>query len=121
MFAAAAVARPDIVPRWIAWLTRIATRDAYQEDAAQKVLLDDIIGNPFRPVRMNPAWLTWNDAIVDKLAEGIYNEKAFDRLPILADALEEAGCAERVILDHLRGPGPHTRGCWVVDLCLKLG
>jgi hypothetical protein len=43
---------------------------------------------------------------------------AFDRLPVLADALEEAGCTNADILDHLRGPGPHARGCWAVDLLL---
>jgi hypothetical protein len=50
------------------------------------------------------------------LATAIYEESAFDRLPILADALEEAGCTDVELLGHLRGPGPHVRGCWVVDL-----
>ena len=53
-----------------------------------------------------------------KLAQGIYEERAFDRLPILADALEDAGCDNADILSHCRGPGPHARGCWVVDLLL---
>jgi hypothetical protein len=52
------------------------------------------------------------------LAPGIEEEQAFDRLPVLADALEEAGCTDADILSHLRGPGPHVRGCWVVDLLL---
>jgi hypothetical protein len=52
------------------------------------------------------------------LATGIYSEKAFDRLPILADALEDAGCTDAAILSHCRGEGPHARGCWVVDLIL---
>jgi hypothetical protein len=55
---------------------------------------------------------------VVKLAQAIYDERAFDRLPILADALEEAGCADEAILSHCRGAGPHVRGCWVVDLVL---
>jgi hypothetical protein len=60
----------------------------------------------------------WNDGAVVKLAESIYTERAFDRLPILADALEDAGCTDAAVLDHCRGPGPHVRGCWVVDLVL---
>jgi hypothetical protein len=50
------------------------------------------------------------------MAEAIYQERAFDRLPILGDLLEEAGCDDAAILSHRRGPGPHCRGCWVVDL-----
>ncbi len=53
-----------------------------------------------------------------KLAGGIYDEGAFDRLPILADALLDAGCEDKQLLGHCRGPGPHVRGCWVVDLVL---
>jgi hypothetical protein len=64
---------------------------------------------------MNPAWLT---STVVSLAAGIYADRAFDRLPILADALQDAGCASADVLEHCRGPGPHVRGCWVVDLLL---
>jgi hypothetical protein len=67
---------------------------------------------------VDPSWLAWNDRTVVKLAQAIYNEKAFDRLPILADALEDAACSDVDILAHCRGPGPHVRGCWVVDLLL---
>ena len=56
--------------------------------------------------------------MVVKIAQGIYDERAFDRLPILADALEDAGCDNADILAHLRSPGPHVRGCWAVDLIL---
>jgi hypothetical protein len=56
--------------------------------------------------------------MVARLARGIYDDRAFDRLPILADALEDAGCHDTAILDHCRQPGPHVRGCWVVDLLL---
>ena len=76
------------------------------------------IFNPFRPVTIDPAWLTWNDGTVVKLAESIYDERAFDRMPILADALEEASCTNADILAHCRGRGPHVRGCWAVDLIL---
>jgi hypothetical protein len=55
---------------------------------------------------------------VQQLAESIYSDRAFDRLQVLADALEEAGCDNADILAHCRSPGPHVRGCWVVDLIL---
>lgn len=84
-------------------------------------LLRCVFGNPFRPARFDPAWLAWNDGIIPKLAQAIYDERAYDRLPILGDALEEAGCADDRVLSHLRGPGPHGRGCWVVDLVLGKG
>lgn len=80
--------------------------------------MHDIFGNPFQPVTVDPAWRAWNDATVAKLAEGVYNEKAFNRLPILGDALEEAGCTATDLLRHCRQPGNHVRGCWALDLCL---
>jgi hypothetical protein len=81
-------------------------------------LLRDIFGNPFRPVTADPAWLT---STVLSLAEGIYSERAFDRLPILADALQDAGCGDAEILNHCRGGGVHVRACWVLDLVLGKG
>ncbi len=78
----------------------------------------DIFGNPFRPTAADPAWLLWADGTVPNLARSIYDDRAFHRLPLLADALEDAGCADRSILAHCRGPGPHARGCWVIDLLL---
>jgi hypothetical protein len=83
--------------------------------AEQITLLRDIFGNPFRPVALNPAWLT-SDVLA--LARGIYDERAFDRMPILADALQDAGCDNDDILNHSRELGEHVRGCWVVDLAL---
>jgi hypothetical protein len=71
-----------------------------------------VVGNPFRPVAFEPAW---RSETAVSLAAGIYEERAFDRLPVLADALEEAGCDDAEVLAHCRGPGPHARGCWVVD------
>ena len=85
------------------------------EIARQTNLIRDIFGNPFRPVVFDPNWRT---STVVALARGIYDERAFDRLPILADALQDAGCVSDDILTHCRGPGPHVRGCWVVDLVL---
>jgi hypothetical protein len=85
------------------------------EAAAQALLLRDFFGNPFRPVTLDPSWRT---STVVALAEGIYEDRAFDRLPILADALQDAGCANEEVLTHCHGDGPHARGCWVVDLIL---
>jgi hypothetical protein len=78
-------------------------------------LLREIFGNPFRPAVRDRSWLT---SEVVALARGAYDERAFDQLPILADALQDAGCDSAEILAHLRGPGPHARGCWAVDLVL---
>ncbi|MBL8796949.1 MAG: hypothetical protein JNM56_23815 [Planctomycetia bacterium] len=74
-----------------------------------------IFGNPFRRDTVNPAWFT---STVVSLAQAIYDERAFDRLPILADALEDAGCTNADMLKHSREPGEHVRGCWCVDLLL---
>jgi hypothetical protein len=78
-------------------------------------LIRDIFGNPFRPVAFDPRWRT-ADAV--GLARGINEDRAFDRLPLLADALMDAGCADEQVLGHCRSDGPHVRGCWVVDLVL---
>jgi hypothetical protein len=86
------------------------------ELAAQAALLRDVVGNFFRPAVLKPGWLTPS---VGALAAAIDAERAFDRLPILADALEEAGCADAEVLDHCRFPGAHALGCWVADLLLK--
>jgi hypothetical protein len=87
-----------------------------QEPEAQiavQAALFCIVGNPFCPVAVEPSWLT---STVIALAEGIYKEKAFDRLPILADALQDAGCDNDDVLSHCRSDESHVRGCWVVDL-----
>ncbi|VTR98013.1 Uncharacterized protein (Fragment) OS=uncultured bacterium PE=4 SV=1 [Gemmata massiliana] len=73
------------------------------------------MGNPFRPVTFDSSWLT---STVSALAAGIYTESAFDRLPILADALQDAGCDNEDILTHFRSDGPHVKGCWALDLVL---
>jgi hypothetical protein len=97
----------------LCWLTDPGTWDVALTE--QTVLFRDIFGNPFRPVTVDPSWLTQP---VVSLANVIYDERVFDRMPELADALEEAGCTNAEILAHCRGPGPHVRGCWVVDLLL---
>jgi hypothetical protein len=93
-----------------------------QEWLRQAAALRDLFGNPFRPVSIVPALRT---PAVSSLAYATYDERTLpsgeldtSRLTILGDALEEAGCTESAILDHLRGPGPHVRGCWALDLAL---
>jgi hypothetical protein len=82
-------------------------------------LVREVYGNPFRSaLALADAILAWNNGAVRRIAEAIYSEGTFDRVPILADALQEAGFDNADILNHCRGPGPHVRGCWVVDLLL---
>jgi hypothetical protein len=96
------------------------------ERAAQADLVADFVGNPFRtPPAMDPAWLHWQSGTVPRLALAAYEERELpsgllypECLAVLADALKDAGCQEPDILGHLRGPGPHYRGCWSVDLLL---
>jgi hypothetical protein len=97
---------------------RISYEKYVGEAEALNHLFRDIFGNPFRPIAVNPAWLTWKDGTVRRIARAIYDERAFDRLPILADALADAGCDDADILAHCRSGGEHVRGCWVVDLLL---
>jgi len=85
------------------------------ESIAQASLLRDICGNPFRP---QTNLRDWSTPTVLALAESIYTESAFDRLPILGDALEDAGCTDQSILVHCREPGLHIRGCWLIDSLL---
>jgi hypothetical protein len=90
------------------------------EEAVQANLLRDF-GDPFRAQLVNQAWLT---PTVVSLAEAAYADRRTtgeldsQRLAVLADALEEAGCVDGALLSHLRSPGPHVRGCWAIDLIL---
>ena len=97
------------------WWNKIVGDAVEREGQFQSNLIRDIFGNPFRPVTIDPAWLT---STVVSLARPIYAERAFDRLPMLADALEDAGCDNADILNHCRQPGEHVRGCWCVDSLL---
>jgi hypothetical protein len=83
--------------------------------AVVAALFREICHNSFHPVVTNH---TWFSSTVVSLAQAIYDERAFDRLPILADALEDASCTNAEILNHCRHPGDHARGCWVLDLLL---
>jgi hypothetical protein len=101
-------------------LRALATNDHWQagaEPRGEQVcgIIRDVFGNPFRPVPFPPTWRT--DTAVS-LAWGMYESRDFSAMPILADALQDAGCGDEQILEHCRGPGPHVRGCWVIDLVL---
>jgi hypothetical protein len=87
------------------------------EHAIQYELLREVVGNPFRHAPFDAGWRT---ETVRLLSDGIHADQAFDRLPILADALEEAGCDNAEMLAHCRGPGPHVRGCWALDLVRRV-
>jgi len=99
---------------WDAW-RQLAKAVVAKEQAS---IFRDIFGDPFRPTLVKPSWLAWNDGTIRKMAQVIYDARAFDRLPLLADALEDAGCTDADVLNHCRTPGEHVRGCWVVDLLL---
>jgi hypothetical protein len=124
------VTPPDVQRLFIAtanvcWATaRIATRasggemfgPAFKvEQAAQAILLRDIFENPFRPFNIAPAWLS-NEVVM--LAGHVYQDRAFDRLPSLADVLMDVGCNSEEVIAHCRGNAPHVRGCWLIDLLL---
>jgi hypothetical protein len=99
-----------------AWEAAYAAAKAVQADLAR-----DIFGSPFRAAKLKRSWLAWNDGTIPKLAQAIYDDRAFDGLPMLADALEEAGCTNADILNHCRQPGEHVRGCWLIDLLTGRG
>jgi hypothetical protein len=111
------------------WLRKLHQHSTWTESVASlhhfvPPLFREIFGNPTQPVTIDSSWLTWQSGTIPKLAQTIYEDRLpsgqFDatRLAILADALEECGCCDKVILEHLRGPGPHVRGCFVIDAIL---
>jgi hypothetical protein len=87
-------------------------------EIAECDVLRDIFSVLFFPAALVDLAQVFSSDSVAKLAHSIYEDRAFNRLPIVADALEDAGCADPAILEHCRGPGPHVRGCWVIDLLL---
>jgi hypothetical protein len=121
--------RHNTIRDWLARLTLEGSIDLWQAAHTsassnpqvknrQLAIFREVFGNPFRPVTIDPAVLTWNDSTVRRIAEGIYEDRVFDRLSILADALEEAGCTDADILGHCRSGCEHVRGCWLLDLLL---
>jgi hypothetical protein len=93
----------------------IADEPDKHEKAVQATIAREVFGNPFRSLTDVQGW---RRSTVLKSAKTIYDDRAFDRMPELADALEAAGCTNKDVLEHCRGGGPHVRGCWVVDLLL---
>lgn len=105
-------------PQWDAYAAMRGSKAFDVEQELRASLLRDVIPSPFRKVAFDPAWLAWRNQTITQVARSLYEDYRFDELPILADALEEAGCVEPAILDHCRQPAPHVRGCWVLDLLL---
>jgi hypothetical protein len=93
-----------------------AIRNVPDEATPVADVIRDVFGNPFGPATVPAHWRT---ETVVALAAGIYAARAFDRMPILADALQDAGCDDEPVLSHCRSPGPHVLGCWVVDSVLN--
>jgi hypothetical protein len=92
--------------------------DLDNPELGQTSLLRCIVGNPWHPISIDPAVLTWQQGTVVNMAKAIYEERKWEDMPLLGDALEEAGCTDQAVLDHCRGLGPHARGCFVVDAIL---
>ena len=101
---------------WYSAVTSVRSVDAAIQEEVQCRLLGCIFGPPFGPLpSLDPSCAAWHDGTVRRLAEAIYTEGAFHQLPVLGDALEEAGCQDEIILRHCRQPLAHVRGCWIVD------
>lgn len=88
------------------------------EAVKQSDLLRELFGNPFRPIALDPQWSAWENQTIVKIAQRIVDERAFANLPVIADALEEAGCTNADLLAHCRAAGSHFRGCWAIDSLL---
>ncbi len=117
-FAASAAASPGWEAHRADWREVMSARQA-AEHRTQADLLREVFGVlPFHPVTITPTVLAWNDDMVPRVAQAIFERRAFDRMPILGDALEEAGCANTDIRAHCREQGAHAPGCWVLDLTL---
>jgi len=122
-----AVQAAQIVAGWATLAVRSAASGEGEEAAnrawqdlsrRQANLVRDIFGNPFRSPAVDSRWLTWNQGAIGKMAATLYDERHFEEMPILADALEEAGCTDTDILDHCRTQADHARGCWLLDALL---
>ena len=106
---------PNSVSNAMGAVAEVVPESAEAERRAQVRIIRDIFGNPFRLVVVEPSWLT---TTVLALASQMYESRDYSPMPILADALQDAGCDNDDILNHCRQPGEHVRGCWVVDLVL---
>lgn len=113
-WAASSAAHPDECTEGTAFEAAHAA-ELPMETLAQCDLLRCLFGDPFHSPKIESSWLT---SSVTALAEAIYDNKAFENLPILAMLLQEAGCKDPAILGHCRSEGVHARGCWVIDSVL---
>jgi hypothetical protein len=133
-WAAAWLVDPSAVAAWLAdpvapaWAGKCGPKDVMRPIEAGKAdLVRELFGNPFRPTpAVDSVWMAWQGGTVARLAQAAYEVRRLPdgtldpaRLAVLADALEDAGCADAELLGHLRGPGVHVRGCWAVDLLLS--
>lgn len=100
----------------ITWMPN--TEHIPEEGMDTSDLIRELFGNPFHPITIDPAWLTWHGGLLVSMARRMYDSRDFRDMPVLADALEEAGCTNQDILSHCRSEGEHVRGCWVIDLIL---
>src|SRR5262249_26251462 len=95
------------IPLQLGWRAHSGESWSGVTEQGQRGLRAEVIGEPFRPVALSPSWLTPQ---VRALAEAAYEQRDFAALPVLADALEEAGCTEARLLGHCRGKNEHVRG-----------
>jgi hypothetical protein len=99
-----------------AWANMIGLSKNEQQQMAE--ILREIVGDPFVETHLDPALLRWHDGAIPIIARSCYDSGDFSQIGILGDALEEAGCSDRAIVEHVRNSQNHYRGCWVVDLIL---
>lgn len=104
-------------PRIRAHFAELRDRASSADGRAMAVIIRDVLGDPFDPVRLDPSWLEAGGGQVRQVAQAIYDSGQFDEMPILADALLDAGCNERRLLDHCL-EDRHYRGCWLLDAIL---
>jgi hypothetical protein len=105
--------------KFAAWSARGAKGKRWSEEwRCQAVLLREIFGNPFHPIRIDQRWLEHDGGAALTLARELYDEGRFTRLPALADALAKAGCKDDEVLAHCRSRAGHVRGCWLLDAIL---
>jgi hypothetical protein len=96
--------------------------DLLRELAVQADLLRELFANPFCPITRDPSWLTWHDGLIVSMAQQMYESRDFSDMPVLADALEEAGCTNPDVLSHCRQQGAvHVRGCFVLGSVAQQG
>jgi hypothetical protein len=105
-----------------AWAAAGLVKRVFAEEyRVQSAYLRDLAGHPNEAVLIMKRWLAWGEGTALKVGQAIYEGHRFADLPVLADALEDAGCEDDTLLGHLRRKGPHIRGCWALDLLLGKG